>query len=127
MSRYPALDFLREVGVWQDDETGTTAGLAVALRDDDRSELHRILGQALQGGPTTLLDAQARYWLIGYRQMNPPLTPDQETRLALAIGGPDAQRDVPYVRNIRSPRRTRRIRAAVIGAVAVRVPVTTGR
>jgi hypothetical protein len=100
MSAYPALDFLRKVQVWQDDRTGTAAGLAVALPDGDQTTLSALLDQVQHTGPTTMLESQARFWLVGYQQMSPPLTQAQAAELA-AILTETGARPVPDIRNVR--------------------------
>jgi len=85
----PALDFLRRVEMWQQDQTGTAAGLAVALPDSDSRTLSQLLAQfrGPHPGATADLEARARFWLIGYREANPPLTDSQRAELDAVIGG----------------------------------------
>ncbi len=85
MTPYPALDFLRKVEMWQQ-APGGTAGLAVPLPEGEDATLARMLSQFLSSGPTAQLEIQARYWLIGYRETNPPLTNAQRAELDEAIG-----------------------------------------
>jgi hypothetical protein len=126
MSTYPALDFLREVEIWQT-APGGTAGLAVALPDSENITLAGLLTQVRNLGQNAELESRARYWLIGYRQMSPPLTDAQRTRLDGVIdrdpqwwppAGPPPRAKVPIDRNKGRFWTARRIRAAVIGAVA---------
>jgi hypothetical protein len=131
MSAYPALDFLRKVEVWQDDTTGTAAGLAVALPDGDATTLARLLARfrSPHPGATADLEEQARYWLIGYRETNPPLTEAQRAELDAVIGRdpqwwpPLPRARVPDARNAHSrhrgpPRDTWVVIAAVLVLLA---------
>jgi hypothetical protein len=82
----PALDFLRRVEVWQQ-APGGTAGIAVAMPEGDDVTLHELLNRLRDEGGGWSLESKARYWLIGYREMNPPLTPSQSAQLDAAIAG----------------------------------------
>lgn len=85
MTTYPSLDFLRKVEVWQKDQTGTAAGLAVTLPEGDGTTLDGLLASVRRLGPDNGLESQARFWLIGYRQMNPLLTDAQRAELDAVI------------------------------------------
>lgn len=84
MTRYPALDFLRKVEVWQQ-APGGTAGLAVVMPEGDEKTLARLLSETASQGPTSRLESQARYWLVGYRETEPPLTRAQREELDAII------------------------------------------
>lgn len=124
----PALDFLRKVQVWQQ-APGGTAGLAVAMPEGDEQTLTRILSDATAPGlfSASGLEQRARWWLIGYQQMNPPLTSGQAAELDAVIGRsaklPHAQlsRDAlpPHMR--RDARRQRRRLVFVICAGVISV------
>lgn len=83
----PALDFLRRVEVWQQ-APGGTAGIAVAMPRGDDLTLHQLLDAFRhQVLPAQRLETEARTWLIGYREMQPPLTPSQAAQLDSVIDG----------------------------------------
>jgi hypothetical protein len=123
MDSYPALDFLRKVEVWQRDETGTTAGLAVMMPGEDQATLATLLAQ-LRGpypGAMADLETRARYWLVGYRELNPPLTLVQRAELYDAIHGLAAWQ--PRSTAQRSPRY---LRIAIIAGVLTFLVSLTG-
>lgn len=85
-SRTPALDFLRKVEIWQQ-APGGTAGIAVAMPAGDEVTLNQLLETFRRQGDSAQLEAQARYWLIGYREMQPPLTGSQQAELDVVVDG----------------------------------------
>ena len=122
MNTYPALDFLRKVDVWQH-APGGTAGLAVVLPEGDETTLAQLLAKVSRSGPTTLLEAQARYWLVGYRETNPPLTTAQASELDEVIrGSVAASAPIPAGRRFPSLRRL----ALVIGMLLIVVAAGLG-
>lgn len=89
----PALDFLRKVEVWQQ-APGGTAGIAVLMPDREEATLEKILAEARKPGASRgWTEAWARNWLIGYREMNPPLTGNQRAELDQVI---DRSAGLPY-------------------------------
>ena len=87
MTQTPALDFLRKVEVWQKTEGGT-AGVGVVMPAGEETTLDQLLATFRHTGPTTALEEQARYWLIGYREterFSPTLTTDQKHELDTVI------------------------------------------
>lgn len=125
----PATDFLTRVRSWQRDETGTAAGLAVALPQESTQELDSILRQVAEHGPSTFLETAARYWLIAYREQQPALTDDQRAGLDQAIGASDVrtQAQVPASRphrnsaRVTAPGRTPGYRYAVIALIVIAI------
>jgi hypothetical protein len=65
----PALDFLRKVQVWQEDEANKTAGLVVIMPESEQSGLSVILRSASRHGDRLTTEDLARRWLIGYREL----------------------------------------------------------
>jgi hypothetical protein len=139
-SSYPAVDFLRKVEVWQQDPGGT-AGIAVLLPANEEMTLEQLLASVRRDGASARLEAQARYWLIGYREANPPLTAAQRSELDTLIAGapvgpswraladsPPPGRRRYTLRdhlNFRSPRSAALIGAAVLFiAVVIAVGIT---
>jgi hypothetical protein len=99
----PALDFLRKVQVWQQ-APGGTAGIAVFMPDAEETTLEGLLAQAAQvPQQRALLETRARTWLVGYREMNPPLTRAQAAELDAII----TQTAEPQPRTPRPAPRTR--------------------
>jgi hypothetical protein len=79
--RTPALEFLRQVQVWQQ-SPGGTAGIAVAMPGGEERTLTQLLDSfARDAANPGHLEQRARMWLVGYREMNPPLTQAQRARL----------------------------------------------
>jgi hypothetical protein len=85
-SSYPASDFLRKVEVWQQ-APGGTAGVAVPMAENEEMTLDQLLASIRRDGASARLEAQARYWLIGYREQDPPLTGAQARELDTVIAG----------------------------------------
>jgi len=80
----PALDFLRKVQVWQEDDANKTAGLVVVMPDSEDQTLAGLLRTFDSLGATSGLENRARYWLIGYRELEDRqrvLTEDQRAEL----------------------------------------------
>jgi hypothetical protein len=121
---HPALDFLRKVEVWQE-SPGGTAGLAVAMPEGEERTLAGLLSEFRTRGATASLEAQARYWLVGYREANPPLTAGQEAELDDVIHGSIAARQ--HREQHWRPSRTmqRVIVAAIVGALALAAGIAT--
>jgi hypothetical protein len=123
-STTPALDFLRRVEIWQQ-AAGGTAGIAVPMPEGDDATLASILNQVRTAGGTTRLEAQARNWLIGYREMQPPLTPSQAAQLGAVIDGmPSTEQAIQQSPEWRFPRPSRVVQ--VILAVAVAALIALG-
>jgi len=84
----PALDFLRKVQVWQEDDANKTAGLVVVMPDSEDETLAGLLRTFDSLGATSGLENRARMWLIGYRELEDRqrvLTEDQRAELHAII------------------------------------------
>jgi hypothetical protein len=103
----PALDFMRKVQVWQQ-APGGTAGIAVFMPDREETTLDGLLAQAdrAAGANLAVLETSARTWLIGYREMNPPLSAEQAAELDAVIARTAAYPD--WARPPRQPRPRRK-------------------
>lgn len=126
VSRTPALDFLRRVEVWQQDDA-LSEGTAVTMPAGEELTLHQLLDSFRHGGSsnTAQLETQARSWLIGYRELFPPLTDAQRTQLNSVIDGmPSTER---VTRPPRLPLRlTQRAHYIAIAVVVIIIAVACG-
>jgi hypothetical protein len=80
----PALDFLRQVQVWQENEANRTAGLVVVMPEAEEDSLDGLLRSLGSLGPSAGLEERARSWLVGYRALEDEqrvLTEDQRRQL----------------------------------------------
>lgn len=124
----PALDFLRKVQVWQQ-APGGTAGIAVLMPDREEATLDQILAEAVKPhADLGWTEAWARNWLIGYKQMNPPLTRDQAAELAAVISRSAA---LPHAQLRPRPRPQRElrfppVRHAVLAIIAAIIVIAAG-
>lgn len=84
LPKYPALDFLRKVEIWQQPGTGS---VPVSMPSRDNQSLRTLLKEYRYDGPSAQLETQARNWLIGYRELSPMLNDAQTTELDVAISG----------------------------------------
>jgi hypothetical protein len=114
----PALDFLRKVQVWQEDEANRTAGLVVVMPDQETDSLSSLLGRQYD-----LADAErrARTWLIGYQQLEDRqrvLTEDQRAELNAIVARlqPESRR----------PAQTRRLLIVVVATIGVVLAIALG-
>jgi hypothetical protein len=118
----PALDFLRKVQVWQEDEANKTAGLVVVMPDREDETLDGLLRSFGSLGATSGLENRARMWLVGYREMEDRqrvLTDDQRAEL-------HAITDPVLAAQARQPRQRRRIPRYVYVIVAAVVSLGAG-
>jgi hypothetical protein len=60
MTATPALDFLRKVQVWQEDEANKTAGLVVVMPAREETTLAGILADQARGWDWRTLEPRAR-------------------------------------------------------------------
>jgi hypothetical protein len=117
LPKYPALDFLRKVEIWQQPGTGS---VPVSMPSRDEKTLHELLESFRRQGDTTRLENQARSWLIGYRELSPLLNEEQSAQLSEVIDGPvPAPTEPPVPVRQRYIRPYRRLTVAVIIGIAL--------
>ena len=126
----PALDFCRRVATWQEAE-GASSGLPMLIPDSERTTLDSILAQAAMGTASSQLERQARFWLVGYRELEDQqrvLTPAQREELNAVVNGIaiDERRDREHARVRRNERlHTRIVITLVIAVIALILGVIT--
>lgn len=120
-SSYPALDFCRKVRIWQTADQATS-GLALIMPESEQIALNDLLRPAGASGPSTSLEARARFWLIGYQAMEAGqrvLDSEQRAELArITTGFPVA---VAQARGTRTRTRPRSEGLAIARVIAMTI------